>query len=358
MPEKVFPGKEWSYVNPAEAGLEPEKLEQARRYFDYNVGGPYRAVIVRHGRVVAEWNQEYESDVRLYIFSAIKSFLSCLLGIAVHEGKISSADDQVTDYYPEALDVPAGTGPKPGRHVFPENRDITLRQLISQTSGYMKPGEKPGQVYHYQSFGMNILGKAIARAYGLFDEPGPEVTPNLKKLYDEKFRIPLEASWGYYMKPVIPASDPKSIPAKYRTYNTVVQPGAWAEIFCYSDGIRMSALDMARMGWLWCNWGSWNGRQLIPETWMREAARTAPDIRANHPEHERMYGYAFWINEFGVLWPDAPRDSFAARGATDRAHIWACPSLDLVVAESPGLAPDERNEFLRLLVAACASEDA
>ena len=48
-----------------------------------------------------------------------------------------------------------------------------------------------------------------------------------------------------------------------------------------------------------------------------------------------MYGLGFWCNDTGVLWPDLPRDSFAASGVGKRL-IWVCPSLDLVVVQSPG----------------------
>jgi len=61
------------------------------------------------------------------------------------------------DYYPEMMDIAEDEGPKPGRYAFEKDWDITFRQLICNTSGYMKPGEEPGKVFHYQTFGMNIL---------------------------------------------------------------------------------------------------------------------------------------------------------------------------------------------------------
>jgi len=42
--------------------------------------------------------------------------------------------------------------------------------------------------------------------------------------------------------------------------------------------------------------------------------------------------------------PSVPRDSFAANGA-GRRHIWVCPSLDLVVAQSPGLCKNQTYEL-------------
>ena len=77
------------------------------------------------------------------IASAAKSLYSNILGILVADGTLPSADELVVEHYPELMDVPEGFGPKAERYAFPKDRDITFRQLIGNTSGYMKPGEVP-----------------------------------------------------------------------------------------------------------------------------------------------------------------------------------------------------------------------
>src|SRR5256885_14426453 len=54
------------------------------------------------------------------------------------------------------------------------------------------------------------------------------------------------------------------------------------------------------------------------------------------------YGYTFWVNTDGVLWPSAPRDAFAFRGFT-ASRLYIVPSLDLVVARL-GYAPQNWGE--------------
>ena len=125
--------------------------------------------IVRRGYLVAEWTHNIESNEKIHIASANKSILSSMLGIAIAEGNIESADDLATNYYPEILDVPEGEGPKEGRWAFEANRGITLRHLICNVSGYMKPGEEPGQVFNNQTNGMCVLSHCIEKAYGLYD---------------------------------------------------------------------------------------------------------------------------------------------------------------------------------------------
>lgn len=333
-----YPDPEWTLASPQAVDLNPDKLAAAKQWLDDNAGdSPYRVVIVRDGRLIAEWNHNIDRNEQLKLASATKSIYSCVLANVIEEGKLPSADAKVIDYYPEFMDVPEDAGPKPGRYAFPKDRDITFRQLISNTSGYMKPGEEPGKVFHYQTYGMNVLTHALAKLYGLYDIADPEGSPGLKPIIDRMIGEPIGASWGRY------------------TANFDLQPSAHLNIFGYYDGVLSNVLDMARLGWLWRNWGRWQDRQLVPEAWLREATRTAPSIRKHCPPQDWRYGYGFWTNEHGLLWPSLPRDSFAAQGAGSQ-HIWVCPSLDLVVAQSPGLYENQTDNdtgLLRFIVGAC-----
>ncbi len=338
----VYPDATWERIAPVTAGFDPEKLANAKRWLEDHVdeGECYRALIVRGGRIVAEWNHGLDADFEARLASATKSIFSSILGIVIEEGKLPSADAKLIDYYPEAMDVPEGEGPKANRYAFEKDRAITFRQLISNTSGYMKPGEEPGTVFHYQTYGMNVLTHAIAKIYGLYDIHDPEGSPGFKVLVNKKLRDPIGATWRYYLA------------------NFDLHPKARIHIFGYYDGVNATARDMARLGWLWRNWGRWQDEQLIPEAWMREATQTAPAIRANCPKEQWKYGYAFWTNDHGQLWPSLPRDAYAASGAGHQ-HIWVCPSLDLVVVQSPGLYEDQAENdtgLLRLIVDACVHD--
>ncbi|MGY8822444.1 MAG: hypothetical protein ACKVJG_00640 [Candidatus Latescibacterota bacterium] len=138
---------------------------------------PYHFAICRAGYLVAEWNNGVDPQRHQRQASAAKSYYSCILGIAIDEGKLPSADAKVVDYYPQMMDVPAGEGPKEGRHAFDKDREITFRQLIANCSGYMKPDEEPGQVFHYQTYGMNIFTHALASLYDLHDSEDPARLP-------------------------------------------------------------------------------------------------------------------------------------------------------------------------------------
>ena len=215
------------------------------------------------------------------MYSASKSVFSSILGIAIDEGRISSVDARLTDYYPEAMDVPEGEGPKNGRYAFDKDHAITLRQLVSNTSGHMKPGEEPGKVFHYQTYGMNVLVQAISKTYGYYDIRDAENSPDLRPLLDQCIAGPIGASFTISRE------------------NFDLHARARIHIFGYANWIDATALDMARLGWLWRNWGRWEDNQVIPEAWLRETVKTAPTLLANSLKEEWKYGLGFWT---GVGW--------------------------------------------------------
>ena len=322
---RVWPGNDWQESAPEEHGFDRAKLAEAGRY-QANIAGdqPYRILIVRHGKIAAEWNFRTDPTSQADQASASKSTFSSILGIAIREGVIKSENDRVSDYYPEMLDVAQGEGPKDGRYAFPENDSITFRQLIGNTSGYMKPGEAPGKVFNYQTFGMNILTHAIASAYNLYKTSNPKQGAGFGTLTEWKIRNLIGGTWSW----------------KYGNFE--MHAKAKLGVFGYMTSYQMTPRDMARMGWLWLNRGNWNGDQIIPAEWMDKATKVSSEILENEPPKRHIYGLGFWCNDQAQVWPDLPKDSFAASGAGNQ-HIWACPNLDLVVVQSPGIYRSRRT---------------
>lgn len=326
----VYPGREWARLSPDDVGLDATRIALLGERVAAAAGGsPYRWVVTRFGYLVAEWGQGIEPEKRINQSSSGKSYYSSVLGIAVDEGVIASLDARAYDHYPEMMDIAEDEGPKAGRYPFPENREITFRQLIGNTSGYMKPGEAPGQVFHYQTYGMNILTNAVASAYGLYDSSDPARLPGFARLVEEKMRDRIDGAWEHF----------------YTDFDH--PPAAKKHIFGHSLRVSSTALDTARSGHLWLNGGAWDGAQIVPGEYMRVATSTNSDILANEPESEWKYGLGFWVNDHGNQWSDLPRDSFAALGAGAKM-TWVCPSLGLVASANPGVWTHLNDEAERV----------
>jgi CubicO group peptidase (beta-lactamase class C family) len=113
--------------------------------------------------------------------------------------------------------------------------------------------------------------------------------------------------------------------------------------------MHISARELARFGYLMLRGGVWDGQQLIPEWWHSLATRASQDLNPS-------YGYTWWVNSEGTMWPGLPRDAFALAGyGSNRCFV--VPSLDIVVARV-GTGPPAGGEqgLIEAVVAAVIPE--
>lgn len=335
--ENVFPQQEWEKIAPQEAGFRIEGLDKAKGFIKSHAGEkPFQVVIAQGGRIAHEWKEGKHHQLHHTVNSVGKSIFGNILGIALEEKKLSSADEKVLDYYPELMDVPEGEGPREARYAREKDKDITFRQLISNTSGYLRERQYPGKSFDYQTDGMNILTHAIGKIYNIYETANPEGSLGFKVLIEFKIGKKIGTNFQYSLM-----GSNLNENSRYGIFGTYCQ-------------VRSTILDMARLGWLWCNTGNWDGIEVIPLHWMEESIRTNADILANCPRENWKYGYGFWTNSHGVLWPSLPKNAFTAWGFGGN-FITCFPESALVVVQSsvPYDIYDPRVEqFLGLILEA------
>jgi CubicO group peptidase (beta-lactamase class C family) len=143
-------------------------------------------------------------------------------------------------------------------------------------------------------------------------------------------------------------------------------------------GLVTSPRDFARIGWFWLRKGKWRGTQRLPlsyfDTYMKTQVpaglpRTAGGTDdylgigtfggrsdADFPGQGR-YGYNWWFNPNQMTWPDAPDDTFQARGHNNAESMFVIPSRNMVVAfkginSTSALAFADANGYLKILMQA------
>lgn len=93
-------------------------------------------------------------------------------------------------------------------------------------------------------------------------------------------------------------------------------------------GLTLTPRDMARFGLLCLNRGIWDGRELVPESWMLEST-------AMNPNH---YGYLWWLREEEGI------SAYMAMG--DGGNVICCiPEKDLVIAIASGFMMNPRDRW-------------
>ena len=101
------------------------KVEGTIPFVDYLQASQTRGFLVIHGDelIYEGYFNGSEREETITSLSVAKSFLSTLIGIAIHNGELTSLDDPVTRYIPELID-------RDDRF-----EKITLRHLITMSSG-------------------------------------------------------------------------------------------------------------------------------------------------------------------------------------------------------------------------------
>ena len=110
-------------------------------------------------------------------------------------------------------------------------------------------------------------------------------------------------------------------------------------------GLQLTPREMAKLGSLYLHDGAWDGKQVVPASWVR--ASTTPHIKAG----DRLsYGYQWWID------PSVPM--FAALGRFGQS-IFVVPHLDLVVVFTAAMdSSDPQAELVRTGIASACKRGA
>jgi len=319
------------------AGMDPQRLRVIGQDHVQIYGGPWAIAIVRKGYLVGEWFGVPAMPATTFdVWSATKSATGITMGLMLDDSRNHRLPGNVTiDLESPAYDfIPEGQPLSD-----PRKAKIQLKHLLSMTSGI--PGEDKG-----------IVGIAVAPGGGEFEFAlGKE--PNRFGISAAKLTAEPGQVWDYsdaafcHLALIFAKVERREIGdyMRERVFEHIgIENFGWdreggaGHIGPHTNphsGLRLSARDFARLGYLMAHQGVWEGKQIVPKWWIELATHSSQ-------ERNRSYGYTFWVNTYGTQWPSVPKDAFAFQGyGSNRCYV--VPSLDLVVVRL-GYAPPVWNE--------------
>lgn len=294
----------WAVGAVADVGIDESLITTATRsMLDGSYIGIDSFLIVKNGILVHEVYKGQQASTRHDLRSATKSITSLMLGIAVDNGFVTDVSDPALPYvqgYPSF-----------------ENWDhrknaISVRNFLTMSSGlecddwrssagnetnmYVRDDwvkfildlpmiNDPGTRFSYCTGGVVVLGAIIQDASG--------------------------------MRPDVFAIHHLFGPLGITNYEWEFTPSNRIDT---GGHIRMTARDMAKLGQLVLQRGTWSGVQVISEQWIDESTAYFLTI-----DDDDDYGYLWWRREFG-----ASHQAIYASGNGGQ-YIMAFPALDLVV---------------------------
>lgn len=306
--QDYWPADGWRTSTPEEQGMDSGVLADMISSIKESGKDVNSITIIRNGYLVNEvYFYPYPKGIRHSFNSCTKSVLSALVGTSLMDGGIKSIDDKVVDYFPGISIANADKRKQELRIKNLLNMSAGLTWEIADnlsTSEMLQSGnwtqhtldlpmrEEPGRNFNYCNGAAQILSSIVQNSEG----------KSAAELASERLNIGIkDMFWG---------SSPENVSSGY------------SGIYAHPD-------DMARFGYLYLKNGSWNGRQLIPEDWVKESTRT--QIKATWTPLFPGYGYMWWVNRFG---------GYAAMGFGGQ-YVYVVPESELVVVFTGGLYPVE-----------------
>ena len=234
-------------------------------------------LVMKDGVVVAEGYAEPIDENYLHrMYSVSKSFASMAIGILEGEGKIS-LDDTIGKYFPEYVT----------KETDERILNCTIENLLMMATPFTKVAscgdgqedwieaffegttqKDPGTSFTYDTGASHLLGAIVERETGM----------NFLEYLKEKALLEIgfsEDSWCI------------KGPEGY----------AWA-----GSGVMCTSRDLALFANLVMNNGAYNGKQLIPEAYVKAATSykiATKEAEGDSEFYGRGYGYQIWINPYG-----------------------------------------------------------
>lgn len=296
-------------------------------------------IVMREGVTLAEWYFEGADDRRdrralgvvkfgpatLHdVRSVTKSVVSMLFGIAMANGAIKDLNVAVLDFFPEYKDLQTA-----------ERRQITLRHLLSMTSGLRwdetsypytdrrnsetamdladdpmryaleQPLDgSPGSQFRYNGGSVALIAEVLRRATRM----------KLEDFARQSLFAPLGITDFEWHK------DARGVPYA-------------------ASGLRLLPRDMVKVGRLMLDKGSAGGRHVVPEAWVR-ASLSPQALIGSDGECGFHYGFFWWLLPTCAA---NPASGWYAAIGNGGQRIFVVPEQELIIVLSAGLYDDSRQ---------------
>ncbi len=280
---------DWQTATAASAGLAAPPLTAMEETINKGELKKITSVLIaRHGKLVYEHYFEGDAAALRNTRSATKTITGMLVGIAIDRRLIPSVSARILPYFPEK---------RPIANPDPRKDNMTVEDLLTMSSAlecddwndfsrgneermYLiedwvkftldlpvrgfptfktKPADSPyGRSFSYCTAGVTTLSGLLGKATG-----APTDTFAQKNLFG-----------------------PLGIRSVRWTYSPLGLPQT-------GGGLEFTSRDLLKLAQLNLNGGSWNGRRILPEAWVKDSIAPHAEI----DDHTR-YGYLWWLRSF------------------------------------------------------------
>jgi CubicO group peptidase (beta-lactamase class C family) len=278
---KAFPyfAKGLARSNPEAEGVSSARLISFLDAIEKSKIEFHSLMVLRHGKVIAEgWWAPYAAPLKHTLYSLSKSFTSTAVGLAINEGKFT-LESKVISFFPDELpaDVSANLAA------------MTVKDLLTMSTGHAKDT--------IPAMRGNTNGESWAKVFlslPVEHLPGTHFLYNTGATYMQSAIVQKTTGQNVleYLKPRL--FEPLGIEGMdWEMDPKGIATGGY--------GLRVRTEDIAKFGQLYLQKGMWDGKQLIPASWVAQATSAQVDNAPKNPSRPNTendwaqgYGFQFW----------------------------------------------------------------
>jgi CubicO group peptidase (beta-lactamase class C family) len=283
-----WPTYGWRNSTPEEHGMSALILNNMMNFIEAQNYPIDSVLIIKDGyKVLEEYPGNYNSNITLHAQHSVgKSVVSILLGVAFQQGMLENVSQHVLDFFPEYdyLDFDPGW------------ENITIEHLLTMTPGfdwdewshpYVYPGENPVMNMMYSTDAVEfVLNRSMLYEPGTHWEYNGGASTLLGAIIQNVYNNQL-----YYV-----FRDQLFNHLGITYFSLPPLPGGWYNVM---GGFRLRTTDMAKLGFLYLNNGTWNGTQIVPADYVANSIR--PIEQENPLGPTFCYGWHWWLrSDLGI----------------------------------------------------------
>ena len=254
----------------------PESIHEEIESYD-----PIAFLVIEDEKIqYEEYWDGYSENSLSNSFSAAKSVVALLIGIALDERKINSLDQPVGDFIPEYDEG--------------SRKDLTIRQVLTMSSGlnweekYTTPFSTTARAYYGSNIADLVTDLEVVEKPGVYFD---YLSGNTQIL-----AMVVESATGMRISQYVSDKLWKPVGASQDALWCLDQKNGMEKAYCC---FNTNARDFARFGQLVLNNGTWDNEVIISEDYISDATTAKNyllDKRDNKPVN--FYGYQWWIVDY------------------------------------------------------------
>ncbi len=264
-------------ISPESAGIESAHVQRFLTHLEENGLVMHSVLLLRGEKLFGEFYwKPFDRPFCHRMYSQTKSLVGVAIGLLAEEKKLSLSD-RVASFFPDKIDAP----------LHPYMQAQTIEDMLKMTTCAHPPDwfktDDPDRTHEY------LNASHVVRPSGTiweYDSPGSQVLSSLvERLSGKKLLDYLREKLFSHM-------------GAFETATILETPNgdSWGD-----SALVCRPLDMLAFGRFVMNYGTWKGKRLMNESYLRTAA--SPLVHNGTTGHDAFnthgYGYQIWRNRMG-----------------------------------------------------------